>query len=189
MSLGVRYGRIVLRGGKNMTKLSLYLATLLLGTNFSASTSSMPKTPPAVYSSVQLSQNEQRFVDLVNAERWDRNLGVLSVNPLLVQVAREHSREMAEKHYFDHVSPTQGLETPMKRYLSALGYTPTWACVGENLFYCSIVDVDRGQRCLMASPSHRENILNNRFEQIGVGVYVSKDGQFWVTELFLSQID
>lgn len=186
---GLRYGRIVLHGGKIMTKLSLYLATLLLGTNFSASTSTLPKTPPAVYSSVQMSQNEQRFVDLVNAERWERNLGVLSINPLLVQVAREHSKEMAEKNYFDHISPTPELKTPMKRYLNALGYTPTWACIGENLFYCSIVDVDRGERCLMASKPHRENMLDPRFEQVGVGIYVSKDGQFWVTELFLSQID
>ena len=170
-----------------MTKLSLYLATLLLGSNFSAAT--LPNEPPAVVASVQMTAIEQRFVDLTNAERWNKKLSVLSVNPTLVQVAREHSKEMWEKNYFDHVSPTPGLKTPMNRYISSLGHTPTWACLGENLFYCSKVDSDRGHHCLMESKSHRENILDHRFEQVGVGVFISPDGQFWVTELFLSQID
>ncbi|MCE5198540.1 MAG: CAP domain-containing protein [Armatimonadota bacterium] len=171
-----------------MTKLSLYLATLLLGTNFSAST--MPtSTPPAAVSSVQMNAVEQQCADLVNAERWDRNLRVLSPNPVLVQVAREHSKEMYEKNYFDHTSPTPGLKTPMNRYLKQIGHTPTWAYLGENLFYCSIVDVQRGHQCLMNSEKHRDNILNDRFEQIGVGVYVAPNGQFYVTQLFLAQID
>lgn len=145
--------------------------------------------PPAVVASVTLTANEQQFVDLVNAERWDRNLRVLSVNPVLVQVAREHSREMYEKNYFDHISPTAELRTPSDRYIKAIGHVPTWACIAENLFYCSVVDVNKGHKCLMASPRHRDNILDSRFEQIGVGVYQSPDGRFWVTELFLTQID
>lgn len=170
-----------------MTKLSLYLATLLLGSNFSASTP--PSPPPAQYAQVQVTAAESSFLDMINAERWDRNLGVLSMNPLLVQVAREHSREMYEKRYFDHLSPTPGLKTPMKRYLHDLGYTPAWACLGENLFYCNMVDVERGHECLMKSPKHRENILNPRFEQAGVGVYIAPDGEFYVTQLFLAQVD
>ncbi|MCL5102622.1 MAG: CAP domain-containing protein [Armatimonadetes bacterium] len=170
-----------------MTKLSLYLATLLLGSNFSATTVPPPK--PQMVVTARMASAEQKLVDMVNTERWDRNLGVLSVNPLLAQVAREHSREMYEKSYFDHISPTPELRSPMSRYLRDLGHTPTWAYLGENLFYCSIVDTARGHDCLMKSIKHRENILNPRFEQIGVGVYVSPDGQFFVTELFLSQID
>lgn len=168
-------------------KLSLYLATLLLGTNFSATTSPAPSPSMAV--SVRVTAVEQRFVDLANAERRDRGLEELVLNPLLVQVARGHSREMFEKSYFDHASPTRGLETPMKRYLRGLGYTPKWAYLGENLFYCTVVDSDRGHRCLMESPTHRDNIVNARFEQVGVGAYTSPDGRFWVTELFLAQRD
>ncbi len=170
-----------------MMKLSLYLATLLLGTNFSAST--LPNDPPSAADSVRMTAYEQQFTDLANRERWDRDLGVLSSNPLLVQVAREHSREMCEKEYFDHSSPTAGSRTPMDRYLRTFGRTPTWAYLGENLFYCSVVGVDRGHECLMESPQHRENILNPKFKQTGVGVYESEDGQFWVTQLFLAQIE
>ncbi len=132
---------------------------------------------------------EQQFVELVNAERRDRNLGTLSTNAKLVQVAREHCAEMCQKNYFDHRSPTPGYTTPMDRYIKDLGRMPAWTYLGENLFYCSTVDVDLGHSCLMNSPKHRENILNPRFREMGVGVYIGADGRFWVTQLFLTQID
>ena len=37
----------------------------------------------------------------MNQERAQRHLRELTVNPTLIQVARGHSREMAEKDYFD----------------------------------------------------------------------------------------
>lgn len=132
---------------------------------------------------------EQQFVDLANAERRNQSLAELRTNQLLVQVARQHSREMCEKSYFDHTSPVEELKTPMKRYLKAFGHIPKWACVGENLFYCSIVDPIRGHHALMDSLKHRENLLDKRFDQVGVGVYISADGRFWVTQVFLSQRD
>jgi uncharacterized protein YkwD len=138
---------------------------------------------------VQVGADEQRFVDLVNSEREHRGLSTLTVNPLLVQVARAHSREMWQKSYFDHISPTPELKTPMSRYLKSLGHTPAWAYLGENLFYCSIVDVPRGHRGLMESEKHRENILNAQFREIGVGEFIAPDGQFYVTQLFLAHTD
>jgi uncharacterized protein YkwD len=134
-------------------------------------------------SGIVATQDEQRFLDLVNRERLSRNLCELKLDPLLVAVAREHSREMCEKNYFDHQSPTPGQHTPMDRYLGAMTKRPVFACVGENLFYCSVVDVERGHQELMASPSHRANILFPRFRQCGVGIYTSKRGEFWVTEI------
>jgi uncharacterized protein YkwD len=168
-----------------MIKLSLYLATMLLGSNFAASTA--PKT--SAEARIGTALVEQRFVDLANSERVNRGLGTLEVSPLLAEVAREHSKEMWRKDYFDHISPTPELKTPMTRYLKWLGHRPKWARLGENLFYCSIVDTDRGHKCLMGSAAHRENILDGRYEQIGVGAYVAPDGRLWVTQLFLTQKD
>ena len=134
----------------------------------------------------QLTHDEQKFLDLINHERAARSLCELRLDPLLVTVAREHSREMCDKNYFDHQSPTPGLRTPMDRYLHAVPRRPPYACVGENLFYCSVVDVDRGHHALMTSPGHRANILFPRFRQCGVGIYKSERGEFWVTEMFLT---
>lgn len=174
-----------------MTRLSLYLVTLLLGSRFPGP-AVQPAAPPAhvvVAQQQQLSYEEQRLVNLVNFERRSRGLQELRVNPMLVRVAREHSREMYEKSYFDHVSPTADVRTPKDRYLKGLGRVPTWACIGENLFYSSIVDPDLGHRCLMQSPAHKHNILATQFNEIGVGVYESPDGRFWVTQMFITQID
>ena len=119
-----------------MTKLSLYLATILLGTNFTASTPPSTPSPPQV-SQIQVSAAEQQFVDLINAERWDRGLSVLSVNPLLIQTARQHSREMYERGYFDHISSAPGHANPdgplPARARPHAGHGPVWART------CSIV--------------------------------------------------
>lgn len=171
------------------TVAALYLATSLFGASFSVP-AVMPGTPPALVSTApQVTRMEQSFVDAVNRERWDRSLGFLSVNPVLVEAARRHSREMYEKNYFDHHSPTPGLTTPMRRYVSTLGHVPNYARLGENLFYCSVCDPTLGHKCLMESEPHRANIIDGQFREIGVGIFVAPDGQFWVTQLFLNQKD
>jgi uncharacterized protein YkwD len=181
------YGMRTLRGRNIlMASVAIYLAMLMFGSNFSYAT--VDKQPQKV-ATIQLTDEEQRFTDLVNNERLSKGLKTLQLDPLLVEISRSHSKEMADKSYFDHFSPTPGQRTALDRYLSAVKHRPVWALVGENLFYCSIVDVNRGHECLMDSRSHRENILNSRFEKIGVGVYKDDTGQFWVTEMFLSSVD
>lgn len=170
---------------------------LMLGSNFSSTAVAKEPVHQAVKvqasaqqsSVVQLTEEEQRFIDLTNSERLLRGMNALNLDPTLVEAARKHSKEMAEKDYFDHISPTPGLRTAVDRYIAEIKRRPTWALVGENLFYCSIVDVNRGHTCLMESRTHRDNILNPRFERIGVGIYKDKDGEFWVTEMFLSVVD
>ena len=178
-----------------MSSLTIYLAMLMLGSNFS--TTAVSNEPAQVTiqqsvnqsSAVQITDDEQRFIDLVNRERLERGLNALTIDPMLVKVSREHCKEMADKNYFDHISATPGMRTALDRYVSKLGHQPTWILIGENLFYCSIEDVNRGHTCLMNSPGHRDNILNGRFRRIGVGVYKAADGEFWVTQMFLSTID
>jgi uncharacterized protein YkwD len=171
-----------------MTKLSLYLVTMLLGTHFPSPTAAPVSAPPIIVAQAVVSADEQRLVDLANTERRSRGLQELRVNMMLVRIAREHSREMCERDYFDHASPTPGLRTPKDRYLNALGRTPDWACIAENIFYSSVTDPDLGHKCLMQSPPHRQNILGTEFDQVGVGVYEAPDGRFWVTQVFLTQI-
>lgn len=145
------------------------------------------RTAPArAAASSVMTADELRFLEMLNKERASRRLVELKPDPLLVAVAREHSREMRDKDYFDHISPTPGQKTPMDRYLRAVRRRPPHVCVGENLFYCSVVDVERGHRALMNSPSHRANILYAPFRSAGIGIYKSESGEFWVTQMFLS---
>lgn len=170
-----------------MSSLPIYLAMLMLGSSFSSTTVAKQERPTAGV--VQLVEEEERFVELVNSERSSRGLGTLQLDAVLVEVSRKHSREMAEKSYFSHISPTPGQRTALDRYLSAARRQPKWALIGENLCYCSIVDVNRSHTRLMESNGHRDNILNRRFQRIGVGVYKDEKGRFWVTEMFVASVD
>jgi len=139
-----------------------------------------------------LTSDEQEFIERINAERTQRGLNALILDPMLVMTARAHSREMCDKDYFDHHSPTPELKSPMDRYLKSLhdmgGRTPSYLLVGENIYYCSVFNdvynVDYGHRALMDSPGHRANILEPRFTKIGLGVYHNAKGEYWVTEMF-----
>jgi uncharacterized protein YkwD len=129
---------------------------------------------------------EARFVTLTNSERAMRGVNPLVWDPTLCHAGRQHSQEMAELSYFDHQSPIRGLETPADRWERYNSTVPNEYTIGENLFYGSVTDVNWGHRSLMASAEHRANIVNPTFARMGVGVFVSSDGQMWVTEMFVS---
>lgn len=137
--------------------------------------------------SFEINTDEAIFFEKLNEERNSVGLNALTLNPTLVQTAREHSREMFELSYFSHISPTSSLKSPMKRYILNLGYIPEYAFLGENLFYCSNQDALLGHRKLMESISHRENILNPKFDEVGIGIYIAPNGEYYVTQMFLKQ--
>ena len=145
-------------------------------------------------------QEEREEADLVaaiNNERARRGIGTLAEDPLLNVTARAHSREMCSLSYFDHRSPTAGGQTPMDRYLAGLRTwgeaRPEAALVGENIFYASVTDAvynaSYAHASLMNSPGHRANILEPRFTKVGVGLYRDSQGRFWVTEMFLRDME
>jgi uncharacterized protein YkwD len=106
---------------------------------------------------------------LLNNERASRGLLPLAAQPVLEAAAQNYSQAMVAQHFFDHVSP--GGQTIDDRLASYIGASGIWS-TGENLAWgegalatpASIV------RNWMASPGHRDNILDPQFNDIGVGV-------------------
>ena len=129
---------------------------------------------------------ESRLVTLTNAERTSRGLKPLAWEDTLCVAGRRHSTEMAALNYFDHSSPTRGMESAADRWERCITQPPMDYTIGENLFYGSLTDVAWAHRSLMDSAGHRENILNPVFTRIGIGVHTAPDGRMWVTEMFLS---
>lgn len=118
------------------------------------------------------SQFEQKVVDLVNQEREKQGLKPLTLNKKLSDVARTKSKDMMDKGYFDHNSPTYGSPFDMMKQFG-IEYTTA----GEN--------IAKGQQspedvmnAWMNSDGHRKNILNPDFTEIGVG-YVKGDTTYW----------
>ncbi|MDQ5949160.1 MAG: hypothetical protein QG589_286 [Patescibacteria group bacterium] len=118
------------------------------------------------------------LVDYTNQDRQKTSLDVLSINPLLERAAQLKADDMVTKGYFAHNSP-EG-KSPWY-WLDAVGYDFSYA--GENLAvnFTDSVDVDNAW---MNSPGHRDNILNNRFTEIGIataqGMYEGKVTTFVV---------
>lgn len=115
----------------------------------------------ATYSSAITPSN---IISLTNATREANGLETLSTNELLSTAASMKARDMLANQYFSHTSPA-GV-TPVV-WIDKVGYS--YQVVGENLavHFSESEDVQAGW---MASATHRANILDRRFTEIGVGV-------------------
>jgi len=104
------------------------------------------------------------IISLTNASRSSLELPTLHENSLLDASAQAKAEDMLANQYFAHTSPA-GL-TPWS-WIKGGGYSYKYA--GENLavHYQEAEDVEAGW---MASPTHRANIVDTRYTDIGVGV-------------------
>lgn len=106
----------------------------------------------------------QTIADLTNTNRLNYNLSPLQVNPLLSKAAEMKAEDMVQKGYFDHVSLDN--ITPWD-WLNKVGYRYIYA--GENLAI-NYTDSEEVVQAWLNSESHRENILNKNFTEVGVGI-------------------
>ena len=111
---------------------------------------------------------EQAFVAAVNRERAAAGLPALAVADDLVAVARRQAVRMADAAELHHNS-------------NLTGEVAGWQKVGENVGRGP--SVEAVQDAFMASPSHRANVLESDWTEIGLGVEV-RDGRLWVVEVF-----
>ncbi|MCL6478011.1 MAG: hypothetical protein K6T65_06300 [Peptococcaceae bacterium] len=110
-----------------------------------------------------LTADEKRMLDLVNSERAKNGQPLLKANLKLTEVARLKARDMIEKGYFSHTSPTYGSPFEMMRQFGI-----TFRTAGENLAGAPSVDIAHTN--LMNSSGHRANILNGSFKEVGIGI-------------------
>ena len=108
------------------------------------------------------------LVDLTNKDRNKESLESLTVNPKLVSAAQAKADDMAQKGYFAHNSP-EGLTS--WHWFRQADYA--FAHAGENLAvnFSDSIDVERAW---MNSPTHRANILNGNFTEIGIATAVGE---------------
>lgn len=130
-------------------------------------------------------RKEWQMLIYLNRDRKDFGLSPLRMQFDLRNVAREHSKDMARKDYFDHVN-FKG-DTPADR-LSVARITD--ATTGENLAKIGGYPepVKEAEEGLMKSPGHRANILNKNFNCVGIGVVKSKDKVFYFTQNFAKRL-
>jgi uncharacterized protein YkwD len=114
------------------------------------------------------------FVRLVNAHRVSRGLPALVWDGRAAAVARAHSRDMLDHHYFSH-SWSDGGSTWTR--LNARGVT--YSKAGENIAWGQPTG-SAVLRSWLHSPGHRKNIEDRSFTHHGV----AKVGTYWTHVFF-----
>jgi hypothetical protein len=103
----------------------------------------------------------EKIIELTNRERMENNLGALAANELLAKAAAEKARAILASGRFQHNIG----EKRFSEWIKETGYK--YSYVGENL----AVDFFTSEGVLaawLASPSHKKNILNSYYREIGV---------------------
>ena len=126
-----------------------------------------------------LERVEAAALCLVEAERSDRGLAGLRRRDDLTDAARAKSQDMVDQRYFEHVGP-DGRD--VRDWADDAGYLPGGGGgfrVGENLGWGSDGAADPATlvQGWMDSPSHRENILREGYEDTGMGVVLGEPGE------------
>jgi uncharacterized protein YkwD len=134
--------------------------------------------------SINETEAEHEIHELVNERRQQHDLSNLSYDEDLAEVAKYHSKDMAEEGYFAHQGP--GIGGVKGRYDK---FGLECRTLGENIFkindsYYEMSKVPReGVNSWMNSTGHREAILTGSFDRHGIGVYRGEDA-IYVTQNF-----
>ncbi len=106
----------------------------------------------------------QKVYEMTNRERVKNKLPALHYNATLSKSATSKAQDMFANNYWAHYSP-QG-KTPWD-FFKDQNYQ--YSVAGENLakdFY----DTESMMKAWMNSPTHKANIINTKYKEIGIGV-------------------
>jgi len=121
--------------------------------------------------------NAQTLIQLTNSERQKHNLPILTPNQLLTKAAFNKAEDMLQKDYFAHTTP-EG--KPFYLWIQEADYT--YRSAGENL----AIFFDENQNIVQAwmkSPTHRQNILDHQYQEIGIAALTGKFNQEQTTTI------
>ena len=129
---------------------------------------------------------EEILLNLINQERANQGLNQLVFDPLLIETARVHSLDMACENYFNHIGSDGS--SPFKR-IGASGYP--YEAAGENIYAGSgpYNCAQEAFKAWMKSPAHQEVMLNENFEEIGIGYVFNAESTYggYFTAVFASR--
>ena len=133
--------------------------------------------------SVSISELEYLLFILINQKRIENRLQPLIWNEQATQIARLHSRNMADYDFFGH----EGLDGRKVDGRANLFGLRRWQIIGENIAY------NRGYRkplervveSWMRSAGHRRNLLNRRWKESGIGIAIKSNRTYYFTQVFL----
>ena len=105
-----------------------------------------------------------QIVSLTNAQREQHKVPAVKENPKLTKAAEARVKDMFDKDYWDHFAP-DGKEP----WDAIKAQTYEYSYAGENLAK-GFTDANSTVQAWMNSQTHKENLLNSNYEEIGIAV-------------------
>lgn len=112
---------------------------------------------------------QSQLLDATNQARTERNVSPLQTDKQLSEAARAKAKDMVTRDYWSHTSP-EG-QDPWD-FITNAGYS--YQTAGENLAFGFTNDTAIVNAWLNSS-SHRENVLNPSFTEVGFGTATSSN--------------
>jgi len=119
-----------------------------------------------------------QVLHLVNLERAAEGVAPLVANPALERIAEDYACRMIDASFFDHVDPGTGYGPGERAVAGRYAYY----AIGENLA-AGLESPAEVMAVWMESASHRANILDPSWKEIGVAVRSGGEYDiYWVQE-------
>ena len=160
---------------KVMKTISLFLCVMIFATSlpvfFAETESASAATATMVNENVRgkvLYSYSYKVLTLINKERKKKKLSQLKMTQGLLSVANRRAAEISL--YYAHSRPN-GEKNPFKMY--------KWKhYVGENIALNQQTP-EQVVKCWMNSPPHKKNILNKKFNSVGIGCFKVNGYIYW----------
>lgn len=122
-------------------------------------------------------QDQQYVLQLINEYREKNGVSKLSMGTKLIKIAEIKSKDMVDKDYFSHTSPTYGSPFEMMK-----NYGLSYKVAGENI--AGNPSLEGAVNSWINSSTHRENLLSKSYNYAGIGISKSPTYGYIVVAMF-----
>ena len=129
----------------------------------------------------EIQQKSTELLNLINNEREKNGLIKLETLPKLDEIASLKAEDMVKNNYFDHNSPTYGNPFDMMK-----NFGITYKTAGENIAGNSTIE--GGFNAWINSDNHKQNILSNAYNYIGIGITPSEKYGYVIVIMLIRKI-
>lgn len=123
---------------------------------------------------------KEEVLTLINEARESNGLSALIIDDLLQSTAQVKANDMVTNNYFSHNSPTYGSPFDMMKNAGIL-----YTTAGENI--AGNPSIKAAVESWLSSPEHKENILSNAYNYIGIGVEKSNTYGYVIVVMFIGK--
>jgi uncharacterized protein YkwD len=126
---------------------------------------------------------EQRVFEILNSQRAANGLEPLVWSDEVAVVARLHSENMAAEKFFSH----RGSDGSMVNDRAFRKGLFNWTAIGENIAFLRGFPnpEQKAVENWMNSPAHKKNLLSSNWTESAVGVAITADGTYYLTQVFI----